>query len=433
MPTVRAFAIATILGLMGSACGEDDGFDVGECRGSNCGGEGEGECVDGEVESTLGYYCCDPDLQTACECPDYWVCTEACGGGGGGGKTCSQEFPDAPGGSQGWAECTEQEGLITCTGDADTYIDDGSDFGWQCETSGEFVVCTRETTDEDYPDEGGGEGWTCYWNEGQRICEYRDQGEWECYELADGSTECRNDNPPSPDGGDWECFFDNGADGSGDDAYLCDGHPDSPDDGADGGFDCFTEQDLYERCRDETPEYPDEGGDQAWDCYTDEFGALICTDGEYEGGGEDVPCPIGGQRWCDGPTYCSWGKQLCQPDFTWGPCLEEDGDRPNNSCACRHFYFDPVCCETQDCVIPADHTEPTVCESDGGLCGYCNNDDDCTDGLCLEDGLGATLCGSYCTADDECPEGFRCAPIRDYFGNVITSNCAPDHQNGCDE
>lgn len=437
MPTTfKLIALASLLaGLFSAGCSDDAEFDPGERHG----GEGEGECVDGQQESVVGFYCCDPDQQTQCICPDYWVCTEACGGNGGNGKVCDQPFPDAPGGSSEWGECTEAEGLITCTGDAETFDDGGMGSGWTCETQGEFVVCTKDA--EDYPDGGTGEGWHCYWNEGERICEFRDEGDWECTTLEDGSTECVKDNPPGPDGGDWDCFFDNGAGSDGDDKVICEGHSD----GGDGsGWDCFTEVDLYDRCRDETPEYPDEGGDIEWDCWYDEMGAEHCTNGEgpqFPDSGEDEPCPLGAARWCDGPIFCSWGKQFCQADFTWGPCQEEDGDRPNNSCACRHFYFDPDCCETADCVLPQDHVLPTVCESDGGLCGYCNNDDDCTGGgICLEDGHGATLCGEPCTVEEgagpgaqgDCPAHFFCAPIRDYYGEVVANQCAPTQPNGCD-
>lgn len=437
MPTTsKLIAFASLLGLLGAGCGGDDGFVPGEEHG----GEGEGECVDGQQESVVGFYCCDPDQQTQCICPDYWVCTEACGGNGGNGKVCDQPFPDSPGGSSEWGECEEDEGFITCTGDAETFDDSGLGEGWNCEVQGEFVVCTSE--EADYPDGGDGSGWDCYYNEGIRICESADDGEWECETLADGTTECVNDAEDTPDDGDWECFFDNGASGDGDDARICTGHK-GEDDGNGSGYDCFTNVDLFDRCRDETPEYPDEGGDEEWDCWIDEFGTTHCTNGgESPDGGADEPCPLGVARWCDGPIFCSWGKQFCNADLRWGPCQEEDGDRPDNSCACRHFYFDPDCCEGPDCVIPPEHIQPTVCESDGGLCGYCNNDDDCDgNGICLEDGHGGTLCGQSCAVEEgagpgdqgDCPSDFFCAPIRDYYGEVVANQCAPVMPNGCDQ
>ncbi len=51
-------------------------------------------------------------------------------------------------------------------------------------------------------------------------------------------------------------------------------------------------------------------------------------------------CPPGSVRWCDEPTYCMWGKQTCNPDGTWGACIETT----QKPFPCTGAYYDPVCC-----------------------------------------------------------------------------------------
>ena len=51
-------------------------------------------------------------------------------------------------------------------------------------------------------------------------------------------------------------------------------------------------------------------------------------------------CVPGGVRYCDTPTYCSWGTQTCRPDGRWGSCEEITG-APSG---CGGYYYDPSCC-----------------------------------------------------------------------------------------
>ncbi len=54
-------------------------------------------------------------------------------------------------------------------------------------------------------------------------------------------------------------------------------------------------------------------------------------------------CPPGEVRWCDDPTYCRWGFQECNPDGTWGACIETT----NRPTGCEELpYYDPICCVT---------------------------------------------------------------------------------------
>jgi hypothetical protein len=56
---------------------------------------------------------------------------------------------------------------------------------------------------------------------------------------------------------------------------------------------------------------------------------------------EDQVCYPGALRWCDGPTYCYWGIQVCRPDGTWGVC-EETHSKPEE---CKHTgSYDQDCC-----------------------------------------------------------------------------------------
>ena len=51
-------------------------------------------------------------------------------------------------------------------------------------------------------------------------------------------------------------------------------------------------------------------------------------------------CPPGSVRWCDEPAYCAWGKQSCNPDGTWGACVETN-ERPF---PCSGATYSPACC-----------------------------------------------------------------------------------------
>jgi hypothetical protein len=50
-------------------------------------------------------------------------------------------------------------------------------------------------------------------------------------------------------------------------------------------------------------------------------------------------CDPGQYRYCDTPTYCSWGRQQCRPDGRWGTC--EETTRPPS---CTGYYYDTDCC-----------------------------------------------------------------------------------------
>ena len=50
-------------------------------------------------------------------------------------------------------------------------------------------------------------------------------------------------------------------------------------------------------------------------------------------------CLPGTYRYCDTPTYCSWGRQQCRPDGRWGSC--EETTRP---AGCDGYFYTAACC-----------------------------------------------------------------------------------------
>lgn len=360
------------------------------------------------------------------ECPEYWECDEEV-------KRCWNPGPDYP--DDGQWDCEDVGGHTVCRGR--DFPPDGGGSEWNCEREGEFVVCTDETPN--YPPHGGGTGWNCWFDGDLRVCERGDNpgdgGGWQCYDTATGR-ECRNDEPDYPDDGRWSCWDDNGT------TYCRRRGGDLPDGGGGSEWNC-EQQGEFVVCSDDTPDYPPTGGGGEWDCrFGDEF--RICTPPDTpppgDGGSECVP---GAQRWCDSLMYCSWGKQDCLPDGSWGACQEADvssttgwlQDRPNTACACRNFYFNERCCEDQedrdgdghaDCLIPSAHTPP-ACMSDGGYCSYCDGSHDhCGDGndLCLRaPGTTYFFCAASCSSDSDCPSDANCALVTTRTG--IIRQCVP--------
>jgi hypothetical protein len=163
-------------------------------------------------------------------------------------------------------------------------------------------------------------------------------------------------------------------------------------------------------------------------CVANEQGGETCTLPNGNG-----PCPeLGGQRWCDGAAYCSWGKQTCQTvdgALKWGPCIEGDPNNPPNpapdtSCSC---YFPgsyaPQCCEQSDCAVIGQRQVPCGTVNGGGLCAPCGNDPDCASGsFCVHkvisniwDPTGGRyintfeqFCSHQCSGAGDCPSNYDC-------------------------
>jgi len=54
-------------------------------------------------------------------------------------------------------------------------------------------------------------------------------------------------------------------------------------------------------------------------------------------------CPPGTTRWCDELEFCAWGTQICNPDGSWGECIES----PTIPAGCSGPHYDKRCCEAQ--------------------------------------------------------------------------------------
>lgn len=401
---------------------------------------GDDDPGDGKFDTSAPACPTDPDCAiggdcTQYVCPEYWECEDIVDMDAG--KRCINPGPEYPDNSGNWT-CEDRDGVTHCRGT--TYPDSSSSGEWNCRMSGEFVDC--EDDSPTYPDVESDEPWNCHYEGEFRVCETGgtstgggDTG-WTCYEGTHGQV-CRQSNPGYPDDREWDCYDILNTDNP---RTVCRATGDdlpSGDSGSENQWNC-EQGGEFVQCEDESPSYPDGGGDAEWDCYySGEF--RVCTSDS----GDDNPpemseCVPGQQRWCDDRVYCSWGKQTCLPDGSWGSCVEPvhaDGnllDRPNNSCACRHALFYAECCEDQedrdhdgepDCLIPDNHDAPN-CEYTGELCSYCDSDDDCGENnkCVLDHNHGnAQFCGRDCTSSG-CPSGYTCAVI----GRRMYHQCVPD-------
>jgi hypothetical protein len=204
-------------------------------------------------------------------------------------------------------------------------------------------------------------------------------------------------------------------------------------------------KDIYKCKKTETDsDIPD--GKGSWTCTKGgEFNGTKCV----EGAPPPPPkvgqlCKINEQAWCDGHTFCGWGKVNCDPKTgTWKTivkngkkvldCWEVANLRPNTVCACYHTFFNPKCCERPDCIIPPG-TKGQVCPaSPGKLCDYCNplNTFGCKDAgaKCVIDySSGETYCGSACAANKPCPAGYICGNFK--LQGVTSKQCIPT-DNSC--
>jgi len=343
----RGWRLLVLLGPVLAACPNDVGFPDGPGTGSNETSEPEGSGA-GAVEDP--YWCCDPD-EGACVCQGYWRCTD-----GFTGKTCRQANPSLPdgGGDSPWA-CEYQDAMIVCTGTAGDHPDAGGDGEWVCteDQAAGTVECSRESTDEDYPDGAEDVPWDCSYSSQSEMRACRepqeqapDSGDWECWTAGDGRTTCVDEAPETPDGGEWDCVQLDGRD-------VCQGDH-FPDDGEGDGWTCEQVAEMV-RCENGEGQSPDEGTETVWDCAWDDA-TLVCIDlpddggdggvgpggpdggggdgdgGEPEspdgGGDEEVPCGCvaGVTRICDEPAFCLFGEQTCVDvgggETRWGACGE---------------------------------------------------------------------------------------------------------------
>lgn len=130
-------------------------------------------------------------------------------------------------------------------------------------------------------------------------------------------------------------------------------------------------------------------------------------DDDGGGGGSTGPmvCVPGTVRYCDTPTYCSWGEQVCNnAGDGWSECYE--GGAP---LGCSGFIYDEDCCiEAGGCCQDWwDYDNDGDTNDNIGNCPVvptCTSDEDCPGGYCLaEEGeVGQCATTGSCSTDDDC-------------------------------
>lgn len=396
----------------------------------------------------------DPDSKMICTCRGLWDCTK-------NPKKCEQLLPTPPGGTD-W-QCTWDEFKYVCTGPGTQEnnpqnLPGGTDwactwksaeFKWECSTSP--------------PNPTNAPSGTSVWKctpvvetiNGQQVnilsCERTDtgtpptgSGTWNCTTDASGKTICKkvDDNGGLPAGSDWSC---NRTTVNGVATWVCYGESATPPSGS--GWNC-TQLDEFNHWKCVRPEnsgdIPPGGGWYA--CVKgSEFGGTVCEKVPEE----PVPptpttndlCAIGEKMWCDGLQYCGWGQVDCDPATgKWRTKLNDAGQtildcqesmaggkRPNTTCACYHFFFNPACCERPDCIVPPGTNGQTCPASKGGLCDYCNPQaSECSEqgAKCIVTNSHETFCGRLCGNSSPCPNGYTCMVVK-LSGNQSTNQCVP--------
>jgi hypothetical protein len=264
-------------------------------------------------------------------------------------------------------------------------------------------------------------------------------GGWECTGTPEFGQTCTQDMPEFPGGGSWDCRDVVQPDGTVKSTCTGSGVPGGGGNG-DNGFDCTTVGEFHV-CTG-GPDYPGGGGSGMWMCYYSGDNR-VCTSppgggnggsgggagsGGSAGGGMGNVCVPGQQRWCDGATYCSWGKQICDANGNgWGTCVEGNPNTgrtegPDTACSCYYpFAFNQECCETPDCLVQGTRQLP--CNTvNGGLCESCGDDSQCGSGICARalryvpdqqrgPGTFPTLeqfCSKTCDSAGDCGAGYNC-------------------------
>jgi hypothetical protein len=182
-------------------------------------------------------------------------------------------------------------------------------------------------------------------------------------------------------------------------------------------------------------------------CLPESGPCFACARSERLGGTQcealpkEKECFPGQLRWCAGLSYGPIGVVKCLPDGKWETintgggmpalaCYEySDARVPATHCACYHYYFNPICCERPDCVVPdGEKDKPYFCKSSAGqLCDPCwPSKPSCVEpgAKCLVTNQHETFCGRPC-ASEPCPAGYLCLEVKS-SGGSSTMQCAPD-------
>jgi hypothetical protein len=149
-------------------------------------------------------------------------------------------------------------------------------------------------------------------------------------------------------------------------------------------------------------------------------------------------CKAGQRRWCSNLVYSGYGLVECDPATgKWKTVMYNGkmmldchgsaaGKVPATNCACYHFFYNPACCETPDCILPAGTSGQVCPSSPGKLCDYCNPlEPTCEPGAkCMVTNSSETFCGKSCE-DAPCPAGYNCMTVKLKAGGS-TKQCVPN-------
>ena len=389
------------MAALGLSCLGENSLDDGSPRanGSVC-ANGTGCCSAEELVCTG-----NPDGDTACACFRSWDCEKAVKP-----EKCTQATADTPDGQSGWT-CRVEGGREICTRPTGG-VPSGRN-GWTCVESGAGAECARVTNTPD-----GSASWSCAYQGAGKTCVATSGGDspsspaagpsggdsWSCQKDELGREVCKKAGEV-PGAGSWMCVWKNGS-------IVCEGTSSSPPGG--NGWTCTqnSETGVWTCTKPQGPgDTPPGGG--TWSCTSSsELGGAQCVQTPSPKSGQK--CIPGQKRWCDGEIYCGYGIQVCAPDGTWDEtCTERaDGKRPSTVCACYHFYFNPQCCETPDCIVPSG-TDGQICPaSQGGYCDYCNpQQPECKAGKCIVTPQNEAYCGQDCAGGKPCPAGSACKGV----------------------
>jgi len=274
-----------------------------DCTDSYCQGVCSSLGLSGGICGPYGNCLCDDNPSVPEECGDgidnnsNGKVDEGCGcSPEGSTKPCYSGPPE----TRGKGAC--KDGIQVCTGEMEF-------FTWgDCE--GDVVpqdeVCDGIDNDCDgVVDDGAGASTT------EINCE--DGIDNDC----DGKTDCEDEECPS-------CCVPV--------AEICDN---GVDDDCDGLVDC-SDPNCQNRPEDCT-NLKDDNCNGLTDCNDPQCSSLEICNPCAHGGCEC--CVPGTFRYCDTPTYCSWGRQQCQPDGRWGYCGEA-----TPPAGCGGYAYDPGCC-----------------------------------------------------------------------------------------
>jgi hypothetical protein len=328
-------------------------------------------------------------------------------------------------------KCCAKEDLV-CTGDPDSTMTCTCTGLWDCSKN-------PKKCEQPMPVPGDG-SWVCTWSEGEYTCTGKPKtpgkpgtkglpggNAWECKPGPGGSWTCTSTSPPNPsnkpDGGAvWDCQVNNELD-----TLSCEknGNQTPPGTTPPGTTPPGTTPPTTPTTPTTPPETP------ATPTPPSETPPVPPAASE---------CKPGVKMWCDGLQYCGWGQVVCGPDGKWKrkgmlaflgigelDCQElSDGSRPATTCACYHTYFNPKCCETPDCIVPAGSNGQICPQSAGNLCDYCNAQKpgcQTPGGECVVTVSGETFCGQGCGGGAGCPAGYKCMNMQ--TKNGPTAQCMP--------